>query len=263
MASNETTRKTLLVSLVLSLVCSVLVSASAVYLGPRQQENKVLDVQRNILAISGLVEHPEFMDREFVQEKFQAITPRLVDIRTGHYDTSGNDPVRYDQRTAARDPARSRSLPPAADAAKIRRQAHLAQIYEVREQGELKTLILPIHGYGLWSTLYGYIALESDLTEVAGLGFYEHGETPGLGGEVDNPRWKELWEGKRVFNDQGRVDISVIKGAVDANSPRALHQVDGLSGATLTSRGVNNLVQFWLGDEGFGPFLANLKEGKA
>jgi len=92
MASNETTRKTLLVSLVLSLVCSVLVSASAVYLGPRQQENKVLDVQRNILAISGLVEHPEFMDREFVQQKFQAITPRLVDIRTGHYDTSGNDP---------------------------------------------------------------------------------------------------------------------------------------------------------------------------
>ena len=263
MARHETTRKTVLVSLVLSLVCSVLVSASAVYLGPRQQENKVLDVQRNILAISGLVEHPERLDRQQVQEQFRAVTPRLVDVRSGRYDTSGEDAVHYDQRMAARNPALSHALTPAQDLARIRRQAHLARIYEVRERGELKTLILPVHGYGLWSTLYGYIALEPDLGKVAGLGFYEHGETPGLGGEVDNPRWKALWEGKRIYDDQGRVALSVIKGPVDKDAPDAAYEVDGLSGATLTSRGVTHLVQFWLGDQGFGPFLANLKKGQA
>jgi Na+-transporting NADH:ubiquinone oxidoreductase subunit C len=110
--------------------------------------------------------------------------------------------------------------------------------------------------------LYGFVALESDANTIAGLGFYEHGETPGLGGEVDNPRWKALWEGKRAYRD-GQVAINVAKGAVNPQSSGANWQVDGLSGATLTSRGVSNLVQFWLGAEGFQPYLTNLRGGDA
>ena len=131
------------------------------------------------------------------------------------------------------------------------------------EQGEIETLILPIHGYGLWSTLYGFMALESDLKTVVGLGFYQHAETPGLGGEVDNPNWKKQWTGKVVYDESGDVDISVIKGGVDSNSPNAEHQVDALAGATLTSRGVENLVRFWLGQDGFGEFLDHLRAGEA
>lgn len=124
-------------------------------------------------------------------------------------------------------------------------------------------MILPIKGYGLWSTLYGFIALEGDLNTVAGIGFYEHAETPGLGGEVDNPLWKAKWEGKKVFDDEGKTALKVIKGPVDSKRAGSEYQIDGLSGATLTSRGVSQLIQFWLGENGFAPFLTKLKEGEA
>ena len=129
-------------------------------------------------------------------------------------------------------------------------------------QGDIDKIILPVHGAGLWSTLYGFVALESDGNTVAGLGFYEHAETPGLGGEVDNPRWKSLWPGKQVYRD-GVAAIALIKGSVDPASANAPWEIDGLAGATLTARGVTNLVQFWLGENGFEPFVNNLKSGAA
>ena len=118
---------------------------------------------------------------------------------------------------------------------------------------------MPIKGYGLWSTLHGFLALESDLKTVVGLGYYEHAETPGLGGEVDNPSWKAKWVGKEVFGDNNEIMIKVVKGAVDSASPKAKYQMDGLSGATLTSRGVENMLQYWLSDQGFGPYFDKVR----
>jgi Na+-transporting NADH:ubiquinone oxidoreductase subunit C len=126
----------------------------------------------------------------------------------------------------------------------------------------VEKLILPIYGKGLWSTLYGFLALEKDLKTVSGITFYQHGETPGLGGEVDNPNWKGKWQGKQAFDDSGDVIIKVIKGAVIPGAPDADHQIDGLSGATLTARGVDNLVQFWLGENGYGPYLQQIREDR-
>ncbi|MGY0219199.1 Na(+)-translocating NADH-quinone reductase subunit C [Endozoicomonadaceae bacterium StTr2] len=263
MANNDTLKKTLTVTLVLSLVCSVLVSAAAVFLKDRQDQNKLLDVQGNILSIAGLVDDPRAMSRDEILAKFKEVKPMLVDLKSGDFYSGGDLNVStYNDRAAAKDPKLSAALPAAADTALIKRREDVAKIYMVEENGKLKTLILPIRGYGLWSTLYGYMALDADLDTVVGLGFYEHGETPGLGGEVDNPRWKQTWKGKEIFNDNGKLDIAVIKGSV-VPGPNAKHQVDGLSGATLTTRGVNNLVNFWLGNNGFGPFLANLKKGEA
>lgn len=128
-------------------------------------------------------------------------------------------------------------------------------------QGQLQKIILPVHGYGLWSTLYGFLALKGDANTVIGLGFYEHAETPGLGGEVDNPQWKAKWSGKQVFDAQGKIAIRVTKAAAPEGDPKAIHDVDALSGATLTSNGVNNLVHFWLGDDGFGPYLQKVRNG--
>ncbi|KZY21873.1 NADH:ubiquinone reductase (Na(+)-transporting) subunit C, partial [Alcanivorax sp. HI0035] len=173
-------------------------------------------------------------------------------------------PESYDQRKAAKDPQRSERLSGKEDIAGIKSQAKVAEVFLARgDDGELSRIILPVHGYGLWSTLYGFLALEPDANTVSGLGFYEHGETPGLGGEVDNPKWKALWEGKKLYGEQGEVEIQVVKGSVDSKTPNAEHKVDGLAGATLTSNGVSNLLRFWVGENGFGPYLKRMQNGEA
>jgi len=126
------------------------------------------------------------------------------------------------------------------------------------DEGKLTSVILPIHGYGLWSTMYALLALEADLNTVQGLVYYDQGETPGLGGEVENPKWKALWKGKQLFDAQGNLAISVTKNPVVASS---VHGVDALSGATLTSNGVQHSLQFWLGKEGFANFIAKAHNG--
>jgi Na+-transporting NADH:ubiquinone oxidoreductase subunit C len=131
-------------------------------------------------------------------------------------------------------------------------------IYERVDGDDVVLLILPIEGKGLWSTLYGFLALAPDTKTIEGLTFYEHGETPGLGGEIDNPRWKGLWKDRVAFDDEGNPEIEVIKGAAGPPDTDP-HRVDGLSGATLTGRGVTHLIQFWLSNDGYGPFLEKFR----
>ena len=247
-AKNDSVLKTLTVALLVCLVCGVVVATAAVMLRPVQEKNKLLDKQVNILAAAGL--YQPGMD---VQEAFKHIDRKFVDLQTGDYVDM---PASYDQRKASKDPAMSERLDGKQDIASIKRQAKVAEVYLARnEQGELTKIILPVHGYGLWSTLYGFLALEPDANTVAGLGFYEHAETPGLGGEVDNPKWKAHWPGKEIYGSDGAVAIEVIKGTVDAGASGAEHKVDGLAGASLTTNGVNNLVRYWVGQNGFGPYL--------
>ena len=134
-------------------------------------------------------------------------------------------------------------------------------------------MILPIYGKGLWSTLYGFIAVDADGQTIRGITFYEHGETPGLGGEVENPAWKALWPGKSAFSAEeikgSSLDhlptpiIQVAKGQVTSETVQAEHKVDGLSGATITSNGVTALVRYWLGPDGFGSYLHQLRSERA
>lgn len=256
-SKKESVSRTITVALLVCLVCSIVVSVAAVSLKPVQVKNQLLDKQRNILLIAGLLE-----EGPSVAEQFEQVTARLVDLRTGEF-SDAKEPLAYDQQTSARDPNLSRALEAHEDVASIRRRADYATVYMVENEDGIEIMILPIHGYGLWSTLYGFLALEGDLNTIRGLGFYQHGETPGLGGEVDNPRWRELWKGKIAYTDEGEVGVQVVKGTVDGSDPRRQYKVDGLAGATLTSRGVENLVQFWLGDTGFRSFLQNLKAGEA
>lgn len=257
-AKKESVSRTIMVALLVCLACSVVVSVAAVSLKPLQTSNQLLDKQRNILMIAGLLE-PGVP----VEEQFRKITPRLVDLRTGRFSDE-MDPLTYDQRLASRDPEMSRRLTSSEDIASIRRQEYFATVYMVESEEEgIEIMILPIHGYGLWSTLYGFLALEGDFNTIRGLGFYEHAETPGLGGEVDSPQWRETWQGNLVYTEEGEVGVQIVKGSVDGNSPRRQYQVDGLAGATLTARGVENLVRFWMGESGFSPFLRNLRSGEA
>ncbi|WIO73110.1 Na(+)-translocating NADH-quinone reductase subunit C [Porticoccaceae bacterium LTM1] len=254
--AKESVKHTVLVALSLCLVCSVIVAGAAVGLRDMQQANKLKDKKTNILKAAGLYEKGVS-----VEEQFKSVTTKIVDMESGKF-TDAVDATTYDQRKSSKDPQLSVDLDDEQDIAKIGRRVKYATIYMVEDENGIEKVILPIKGYGLWSTLYGFVALENDFNTVAGLGFYEHGETPGLGGEVDNPLWKAKWIGKKIY-ENGEAKISVIKGSVDESKPQATYQVDGLSGATLTSKGVNNLVQFWMGDNGFAPFLANLKAGEA
>lgn len=263
--SNDTVGKTVTVAVLLCLVCSVIVSGAAVMLKPVQIENKLLDKQKNILAAADLLK-----EGTSVKEAFKRIETKLVNVSEGRFATEAEllaegitDLNAYDQRKAAKTPGANVKVPSEIDVASIKSRAKFATVYLLRDgKGELERLILPIHGYGLWSTLYGFVALENDLDTVIGLGFYEHAETPGLGGEVDNPKWKATWPGKKIFDTDGKVAIALQKGGVDSSKPEAINQVDALAGASLTSRGVTNLVRFWMGQDGFGSFIENIrKEG--
>lgn len=248
---NDNPKKTIFVAAALCLVCSILVSTSAVMFKPLQKANKEADIKKNILAVSGLL--TEDADVNSLFEQFEV---KIVDLGTGDY--SDIDPAMYDQQKAAGDPAQSIALTAEQDIASIGRRAKLAKIYILKGGDNIKQAVLPIHGYGLWSTLYGFISFKGDFNTVGGLQFYAHAETPGLGGEVDNPKWRKQWQGKKAFNNNGDLKIEVIRGHVDFKMADAEHKVDGLSGATLTSVGVSNLVNYWLGDHGFGPYLKKM-----
>ncbi len=253
---NDSVKKTLSVALALCLVCSVLVSGAAVILKPLQDQNKALDKKKNILEIAGLMEQGKSID-----ELFSKIEARVIDMQTGEYVTD-IDAASYDQRKASNDPKRNITLTAEEDIAGIKRRAKYTAVYLVKDGEAIKSIILPVKGKGLWSTLYGFIALENDAKTIVGLGFYEHAETPGLGGEIDNPEWKRKWIGKQVYNDAGDTMIEIMKGSVDETTPDAQYKVDGLSGATLTSRGVENMLHYWLGEQGYSTYLNKIrKEG--
>lgn len=258
MANNDSIKKTITVTVLLCIVCSVIVSAAAVLLRPTQVANKSLDFKRNILAAADLLEEGKSVEAIFNER----VIAKVVDLKTGKF-TDEVDPATYDQRRASKDADLSTNLSDAEDIAKISRRENFSVVYLVKDQDKLQKIIVPIKGYGLWSTLYGFLALQADATTVVGLVFYEHAETPGLGGEVDNPVWKAQWIGKEVYDASGDVALRVEKGSVDPNSSQAKYHVDALSGATLTSRGVDNLIHFWLGEDGYKSFLTHLKNGEA
>ncbi|CAH0532955.1 Na(+)-translocating NADH-quinone reductase subunit C [Vibrio stylophorae] len=256
--SNDSISKTLLVVIVLSIVCSIVVSTAAVQLRPKQQQNAVLDVQKNILAVAGLLKEGTDISATYAQY----IEPKLVDLKTGQYieqTPEGQDAASYNQRAAAKDPAQSIKIEPEQDFAKIIRRANIAKVYLVKDaQGKIVNYVLPIHGNGLWSMMYAFVAIETDGHTASGITYYEQGETPGLGGEVENPKWRAQFVGKQLLDENGQPALRVVKGGAPKGDRFG---VDGLSGATLTSNGVQHSFDFWLGKNGFGPFLKNLREG--
>ena len=257
--SRESTSKTFTVAVVLCVVCSLVVSTAAVLLRDMQEANKLKYQRVNILKAAGMYE-----EGPPVNEQFSAIETTLIDLATGlPVDESTIDPKTYDPRKAASSTDQSVTIDPLADAAGIKKREKYSFVYTVKKDGKLDKIILPIYGKGLWSTMYGYIALENDLQTVSGITFYQHGETPGLGGEIENADWQASWVGKEAIAEEGdsfEPAIEVIKGGVPEGSPNAIHQIDGLSGATITSAGVEGTIEYWLGKDGFGQFLKRLRK---
>jgi|TARA_B100001093_G_scaffold120309_1_gene113019 Na+-transporting NADH:ubiquinone oxidoreductase subunit C len=256
MNNNDTIKKTLIVAVSLCLVCSALISFSAVELRDLQEANKTLDKQNKILSAAGLLK-----EGSDVSELFKSIDSKIVNLETGKFDFAINV-LDYDEGSFSRNPETSIELSSDKDIALLKRRENFQTVYLHYENEDLNAIILPVRGYGLWGTMKGYLALRPDFKTIIGLEFFDHKETPGLGGEIDNPKWKAIWKGKEVFSNSGEVVISVIKGSVDKSSNQSKYQVDGLSGATITSNGVTNLLSFWLGDMGYGPLIENIKSSE-
>lgn len=257
----DSTRYTVLFATAVSVVCALLVATAAVGLRDRQEANARLYKQKNVLLAAGLLQPGEAASAGEVQAIFdKRIQVRAVELKTGKLVPQDQfDAASYDQRKARNDPAQSRPAP--ANDAQVARLPIRGVVYQVTApDGAVEQIVLPIEGMGMWGTVYGFLAMDRDGNTVRGLTFYEQKETPGLGGEIANPSWQALWVGRKAYGADGTPQLAVIKGQA---GPPAVdpHRVDGLSGATITSRGITRVVRFWLSADGYATFLQSLAPG--
>ncbi len=253
--AHESAAKPFYSVLVLAFACSVLVSGAAVGLRPQIEINKQLDQQKNILRAAGI-----YQPNLDINELFKNIEIRVVELKTGKFVSQDTlTPDTFNQRKAIFNPKLSHALEKKYDQAGLRRQENFSLVYLVEKEKQLDQIILPVRGKGLWSTMYGYVAIDADLATIRGITFYEHGETPGLGGEIENAQWQSSWKQKKLYNASDIVSLNIVKGKAKPGD-EGLSQIDGISGATLTTKGVENLMHFWFGEHGFKPFLNNLKK---
>lgn len=205
-----------------TIICSLLLASAATLLKDRQQENIKLDMQKNILASAGYITQ----DKEFTRDDILNLYDK--NIASMVIDKSGES---VEGKTVEElDPKKDTGLLP---------------LYYSQEGDEIKSYILPVSGKGLWSTIYGYLALEPDVNTVKGITFYQHGETPGLGGEIVQDWFRNNFIGKKIYSPDGKlVSITVKKGKVEGAVPESeqYHYVDGISGSTLTGNGVTNFL---------------------
>ena len=215
---------TLFFAAMVTITCSILLSSAANLLKDRQQENIALDKQKNIIASAGFKAEE---GKEFSRQDIQ----RIYDdhIKTSVLDLEGN--IIEGKQVSDIDPKVDTDLLP---------------IYFSEKDDQLSSYIIPVSGKGLWSTIYGYLALEPDGITVKGITFYQHGETPGLGGEIDKDWFTSSFKGKKIRSDEGElVSITVVKGKVaeKIETDKQSHYVDGISGSTLTGNGVTNFLK--------------------
>jgi Na+-transporting NADH:ubiquinone oxidoreductase subunit C len=253
---EDTPLRAVLVTLCVCALCSAAIASAVHWLRPYQQAHRDADRSSRVRELAMTVPGLETAFGPLGTARLEA---RVVVLATGRYDP-GIDPDRFDFREAAQDPTASVALPPERDVADIGRRAHHAIAHEVRDAQGLRLVVLPVYGAGYLSTLYGHVALDADTQTVRGIDFYEHAETPGLGSEIETPEWRALWPGKLARDPTGRVRLGVARARVEPGDPEAAHLVDGISGATKTGDGVTALLRFWLGPDGFGPYLERLAQ---
>lgn len=257
--ASDTPQKAFLVVVLTALICSSLVSAAVVLLRPIQLNNQLLDRSRNILQLTGLLGENESPGDEALLELYQALDVRLADIDQAVFNQELN-PNTFDKRRAAGDSDLGTAIPPGEDVANLGRRSRFAPIYIVWRNDRLDRVVLPIRGSGMWSMLYGYVALESDLNTIADVTFYEQAETPGLGDQITRPEWLAQWRGRKIYDPAGELRFSVGAGPVEPGSLAAVHQVDALTGATVTADAVTHLIHYWFGPHGYQGLLRHLHD---
>lgn len=250
---NDSRTKTFVVAFLVASVSAVAVTVTAISLRPLQEENVARERERRmadmLASVPGLAEI-------LGDAEADSLETRIVDLATGTF-ADDIDPASFDVAAAAVDPARSTALDPADDIAGIGRRPNHAPVHILKQDGQVKLLVVPGYAAGYQSTIRAHVALHADLNTIAAISIYEQAETPGLGSRIAEPAWQELWAGRKVADETGEIRIAVARGPATNE-----FEVDGITGATRSTTGVANIVHFWLGEHGFGPFIDNLREGK-
>jgi Na+-transporting NADH:ubiquinone oxidoreductase subunit C len=256
--NNDSPQKALLVVFSVALVCSILVSVASVTLKPIQERNQLVERSRNVIALTGLVEPGVTLANDEILELVEQLDIRTLNVDSGEFVTDIN-PVDFDARAAVNNLEMSTAIPPELDTASLGRRSRFEVVYLVWDGDTFSRVILPIVGQGMWSTIYGYIALDSDMSTIGAVSFYEQTETAGLGDQIMRPDWQAQWQGRRLFDDKGEFRFRTGPGTVKPESPGAAYKVDSLSGATVTADAVTRMIAYWFGPNGYLPFLEQLK----
>ncbi|ANO50396.1 NADH:ubiquinone reductase (Na(+)-transporting) subunit C [Woeseia oceani] len=238
----DTVPRTLLVATLIALICSVMVAAAVDALRPVQEGYQLLDRNRSIVEAAGRLPSEAANDREIISN-FLELEAHVVELRSGQY-LPRTDAHTFDHWADPRDEAATNSSS----------GNERVPVYIVRRAGKIERIVLPVHGPGMWDTIYAYIALAADFNTVQDLVIYKHGETPAIGDRIEDPEWLQQWQGKRIYDEQGEVRISVSRRAEQR------HGVDLISGASITSDAVGTLVAQWFGADGYKPYLDRLRQ---
>lgn len=248
--SNEDPVKVFGVAVLTALFSAVLVSVATVTLKPMQEAN--LAAERAVRMAAMLDTLPGMRDL-MAEAGVDTLQTRLVDLSSGEF-VDASDASAIDLHGTEANAAQSILIPPELDVAGLDRRAMRLPVHLMESDGDVQLIVLPITGKGYQSTLRANLALQADLNTIAALSVVEQGETPGLGARILDPDWQDLWSGKEITDAEGRIVIAVVQGPASG-----LHEVDAISGATITSNGVANMLRYWLGDHGYGPLIDRLR----
>lgn len=247
MSERESVPRTLLIAAGVALTCSALVSGAVYWLRPIQLAYGAIERNFAILVAAGLADGDESLADRDIVSRYLELDPRLVDLESGLFtDADAAAATNYDYRAAIDDPELNVEIPRDLDVAGLGRRPRLMPVYLLNDGRILRRIVLPVYGRGMWSTIHGVVSIGPDLETIAGVRFYEHGETPGIGDRIESPAWVARWEGKRMYADDGTLAL----------------RVDAITGATVTVTAIDKLARYWFGDDGYGPFLANLRAGQ-
>ncbi len=224
-----------------------MVSGAVYVLRPMQSGYALLERNRAIVGLAGLSNTPSQLPDAALVQAFLDLDARVLDLQTGQF-VAGLNGHAFDhwRETLADLPDDQRTVP----------DSRIVPVYFARRNGALERLVLPVHGQGMWSTIYGYVALEADLNTIAGVVFHRHGETPGIGDRIQDPAWLASWRGKQIYDRSGSTQIRVARRGVETD----VHQIDLITGASVTSEAVGRFVNDWFGVDGYGPWLGRLQQ---
>ncbi len=250
---RQTNAYTFIFIIITAIVAALVLAVTSQSLKEKQQFNVETDMKKNILIAVGVMKEEKCFDNE--QNKFiencDVICCYKKNIKSFAIDSNGKVkdggivPERINPVKEMEKPKDQRSYP----------------VFARKINGKIDSYCIPIIGKGLWSTIFGYIALGNDLNTVKGITFYKHAETPGLGAEIEKEWFQKNYIGKKILNKNNElVSITAVKGKVNPGSPNIEHEVDGISGATLTARGVNKLLKDSLLK--YEPYFKSLREEK-
>ena len=255
--NNDSPQKAVLVVFAVALVCSVLVSAASIVLRPIQERNQLVERSRNIVTLTGLTDPSAPVSDDDILAIVDQLDIRVVELDSGDF-ADPETAESFDSRRALSDPEQSQAIPAELDIAGLGRRSLYERVYLVWHEDELQRVIFPVQGQGMWSTIRGFIALEQDMNTIGAVSFYEQAETAGLGDQIQRPDWQAQWTGRRLFSDNGAFMFRVGPGSVEPGSFAATHQVDGLTGATVTGDAVTRIIAYWFGPNGYSEFIDRL-----